>query len=169
MKPALLVIDIQKAWLHENKDLRASVEKRLSTINRAIRWFRKKKLPIIVIYHEEKQYGVVRGSKPFEFLEAVEVGVDDKIVIKHYPNSFCKTKLNAILRKTGCDTVAIVGLSASGCVLATFFGALDNDLTPFIVKNGVASHSEEHVRFAEEICGTVDIGSFEKTLLRKRK
>ncbi len=149
--------------------MKASVEKRIDTINQAIRWFRKKKLPIIVIYHEDKECGVVAGSKPFGFVERVELVEKDIRITKHYPNSFCKTALPAILKKNGCDTVVIEGLSGSGCVLATAFGALDHDLTPYLVKDGVASHSEEHVRFAEEIVGTVKVGSFDKTLLSKRK
>jgi len=169
MKPALLVVDIQNAWLDESKDLKASVEKRINTINRAIRWFRSKKLPIIVIYHEDKECGAVAGSKPFRFVETVEVMDKDIRVTKHYPNSFCKTALPAILKKHGCDTVVIAGLSASGCVLATAFGALDHDLAPYLVKDGVASHSEEHVRFAEELFRTVKVGSFDETLLCRRK
>jgi nicotinamidase-related amidase len=169
MKPALLVVDIQNAWLDENKDLKASVEKRINTINQAIRWFRKKRLPIIVICHEDKECGTVPGSKQFECAEIVEVRNDDIKVTKHYPNSFCKTKLKAILKKNKCDTVVIVGLSASGCALATAFGALDHDLTPYFVKNGIASHSEEHVRFAEELFRTVKVGSFDETLLCRRK
>jgi nicotinamidase-related amidase len=169
MKPALLVVDIQNAWLDENKNLKASIDKRINTVNRAIRWFRKMKLPIIVICHEDKKYGAVPGSRPFECADALEVRDSDLRITKHYPNSFCRTRLNAILKKNRCDTVAIVGLSASGCALATAFGALDHDLNPYVVKNGVASHSEEHVRFAEEIFETVKVGSFDETLLRRRK
>lgn len=169
MKPALLVVDIQNAWLDENKDLRMSVEKRIDTVNHAVRWFRKKKLPVIVICHEDKECGVVSGSKPFECIEALEVRDTDVRVTKHYPNSFHKTKLKTILKKNGCDTVVIVGLSASGCALATAFGALDQDLTPYFVQDGIASHSEEHVRFAEELFTTVNVGSFDETLLRRDK
>ncbi len=168
MKPALLIVDIQNAWLDENKDLKASVEKRINTVNRTIRWFRKK-LPIIVICHEDKDCGVVPGSRQFECAEALEVKDNDLRVTKHYPNSFCKTRLNTILKKNGCDAVVIVGLSASGCALATAFGALDHDLTPYIVKSGVASHNEDHVRFAEELFRTVKVGSFDETLLHSEK
>jgi nicotinamidase-related amidase len=169
MKPALLVIDIQNAWLDENKDLKKSVERRIGTINQSIRWFRKKKLPIIVIQHEDKKHGVICGSRPFACIDALDIRDDDLKITKRYPNSFCKTKLNAVLRKSRCDTVVIVGLSASGCALATAFGGLDHDLNSYFVKNGVASHSEDHVRVAEEICGTVKVGSFNKALLRRRK
>lgn len=164
MKPALLVVDIQNAWLDDNANLKTSVEKRISTINRAIRWFRRKKLPIIVVYHEDKKLGVVADSKAFQVAGIVDVANKDIRVTKRYPNSFCKTELEAVLRKNECDTVVIVGLSASGCALATFFGALDHDLTSYLVKNGVASHSEEHVRFVEEICDTLSVQSFDQVL-----
>jgi len=62
-----------------------------------------------------------------------------------------------MLQKQGCDTLVIVGLSASGCVLATYFGALDWEIRPYLLKGGVASHNEEHVRFAEEICDTLSL------------
>lgn len=163
MKPAILVIDIQNAWL-ENDGLRASVEKRIGVINRAIQWFRKNGLPVIVISHEEEKSGVVIGTKPFEFVDSVNVDKNDIRVTKHYPNSFCKTELESILKEHGCDTVLIVGLSASGCALATCLGAVDHDLNSYLVKDGVAAANEEHVRFAEEICGTVSVDSFDKTL-----
>lgn len=169
MKPALLVIDIQNAWLDENKDLRKSVEKRIDTINKSIRWFRMKELPIIVIQHKDKKYGAIPGSKPFECVDALDVKHNDLRITKRYPNSFTKTRLNSILKKNGSDVVVIVGLSASGCALATAFGALDHDLDSYFVKDGIASHSEEHVRFAEDIFGTVKVGSFDRTLLQNRK
>ncbi len=61
------------------------------------------------------------------------------------------------------DTV-IVGLSANGCAMATCLGENDQDLRAFLVKDGVASHSEDHVRFAEEICDTSSVRAFDKTL-----
>ena len=164
MKPALLVIDIQNAWLDSNVDLKKSVHKRIDVINGAIGWFRRNRLPIVVIYHEDKERGAVPGTKPFEFPDTVDIDSSDIKITKRYPNAFGKTELEATLRREGCDTVVIVGLSASGCALATFFGALDCDFTPYLVRGGVASHIEEHVRFVEEICETLNIGSFDKTL-----
>jgi len=164
MKPALLVVDIQNAWLDNMPELKKSVEKRLDVINGAIEWFRKNKLPIVLIYHENRDEGVTPGTSAFEFTPAVGIDRNDIRVTKHYPNSFNKTGLDSNLRKMGCDTVLIVGLSASGCALATFFGAEDYDFHPYIVKGGVASHDEGHVRFAEEICETLCIEEFEHKL-----
>ena len=164
MKPALLVVDIQNVWLDDNAELKKSVEKRIDVINEAIGWFRRNGHPIVVVYHEDKEMGAVRGTKPFEFPQTVSIEETDMKVVKRYPNAFGKTELEAILRREGCDTVAIVGLSASGCALATYFGAKDYDLKPYLVQNGVASHIEEHVRFAEDVCDTVSVRDFDKTL-----
>ena len=164
MKPALIVLDIQNVWLDDNKDLKKSVEEHLEVINAAIGWFRRNRLPIVVVYHEDKQMGLAPGTAAFEVPQYVRIEESDIKVVKRYPNAFGKTGLDAILRKEGCDTVVIVGLSASGCVLATYFGSMDYDLSAFLVQNGVASHIEDHVRFAEDVCNTVRVDSLGKLL-----
>jgi nicotinamidase-related amidase len=165
MKPALLVVDIQNAWLGESPELKASVEKRLDVMNAAIHWFRKNGHPVVVIFHEDVEKGVTPGTSAFEFVPAVRIEKKDIRVTKHYPNSFNKTGLESILREKGCDTVLIIGLSASGCALATCLGAEDYDFRSMFVKGGIASHNEDHVRFAEEICGTIGLDEFDAKLL----
>jgi len=164
MKPALLVIDIQNIWLDDNADLKRSVEKRIDVINGAIAWFRQNKRPVIVVYHEDEERGLMPGTKPFEVPEYVKIKETDVKVSKRYPSAFGKTELEAVLRREGCDAVVIAGLSASGCVLASYFGAWDHDIHPYLVQGGVASHNEEHVRAAEDICETVSLEAFDKTL-----
>jgi len=160
MKPALLVQDIQNVWLYDpdsNQDLRKSVEKRLDVVNETIAWFRSKRLPIIVGYTEDKDQGLLPGTISFEVPKTVHVEETDFKVTKRHANAFGNPELGAILRREGCDAIVIVGLSASGCVLATYFSALDWDIRPYVVKGGVASHNEEHVRFAEDICDTLNV------------
>lgn len=157
-------MDIQNVWLDSSEDLKRSVEARLDVVNEAIGWFRRKGLPIIVINHESAEDGAIPGTRPFEVVSAVNVEDTDARVTKRHPSSFCRTDLETILRKEGCDTVVIVGLSASGCALATFFGALEREFTAYMVKGGIASSSEEHVRFAEEICDTLSVAAFDQAL-----
>lgn len=160
MKPALLVQDIQNVWLYEpdsNQDLRRSVEKRLETINEAIAWFRKQELPIVVGYTVEEEHGLIPGTPSFEVPRSVRIRDTDPKVTKRHSNAFANPDLGALLHREGCDAIIIVGLSASGCVLATYFGALDCDIRPYLLKGGVASHNEDHVRFAEEICDTLTL------------
>jgi len=103
-------------------------------------------------------------TRPFEFSETIRIEDTDLRITKRFPNAFNKTDLGTVLQREGCDAVVIVGLSASGCALATCLGANDHDLRAFLVKDGVASHSEDHVRFAEEICDTLSVHAFDKTL-----
>jgi len=167
MKPALFVQDIQNIWLYDpdsNQGLRRSVEKRLSVINEAIDWFRSRRLPIIVGYTVDESQGLVPGSKRFEVPESVRIMATDFKVTKLHASAFANPELGAVLRREGCDTLLIVGLSASGCVLATYFAALDWDVCPYLLKGGVASSEERHVEFAEEICETLTLAELEKKL-----
>jgi nicotinamidase-related amidase len=160
MKPALLVQDLQNAWLYDpdsNQDLRRSVEARLDCINEAIAWFRRKKLPVIIGYTEIKEEGLLPGTKGFEVPKSVNIEETDFRVTKHHANAFANPELGAMLKREGCDTLVILGLSASGCVLATYFSAFDWDVCPYLLRGGVASANEEHVRFAEDICDTISL------------
>lgn len=164
VKPALLVIDVQNYVLTDFPGFAESVTKRASVMNEAIGLFRRKGLPIVVIYHEDVKDGPRPGTKAFEFSELIDVRDTDTKVVKHYPNGFNKTDLEAILREKGCDTVFIVGLSAVGCAMATFFGAIDLDLDPYFVQGGVAADTEEHVRAAEDICRAIEVGKLDEKL-----
>jgi nicotinamidase-related amidase len=166
MRPALFVQDIQNVWLYDhdsNQDLRKSVERRIDAINEAIAWFRARKLPVIVGYTENEEEGVKAGTKSFEVPESIRIEETDPKVTKRNANAFANPELGALLRNEGCDTFVIVGLSASGCVLATYFSAYDSDVRPYILKGGVASSNEEHVRFAEDICDTITLQELDRT------
>jgi nicotinamidase-related amidase len=164
LKPALLVIDIQNEWLGQSKTLRASAEKRVENVNAAIRWFRDRSLPLAFIYHTDRKDGPTPGTRAFEFLDSIDVRTTDTRITKNFPNAFRKTELEAFLNKHGCDTVILSGLSATWCVMGTFFGAIDCDIAPFLLKGGVSSDSEEGVKFAEELCGTKTLHDIEKAL-----
>ena len=164
LRPALLVIDIQNKWLNSSAGLRASVEKRVEVINSAISMFRKKGLPIIRVYHVDRTEGPNPGTKEFDFLPSIGIAEADTQVIKNYPDAFNKTELAGILAQKKVDTVILCGLSASGCVMATYVGAEDHDLHPFLLRDGVAAGSEEHVGFAEEIFETLSIGALAQIL-----
>jgi len=164
LRPALLVIDIQNKWLRSSPGLRASLEQRIDVINSAIALFRKKGLPIIRVYHVDKAEGPLPDTEEFDFLPSIEIAETDTRVIKNYPNAFNRTELADILALRKIDVVILCGLSATGCVLATYVGAEDNNLHPFLLRDGVAAGSEQHVRFAEEIFETLSVGALTQVL-----
>ena len=147
VKPALLVIDIQNAYL----DIVPELEKKqaMHYINGLIDLFHKNGYPVIRIYHYSKEYGPQQGTKEFEYPETVSIKSSDPKVIKTYPDGFNKTDLDSILREKGSNTLFLCGLSAVGCVLATWIGAQDHDYRAFIVKDAIMSHNSDFTNNVE--------------------
>ncbi|TFG56934.1 MAG: cysteine hydrolase [Methanomassiliicoccus sp.] len=164
MRPALLVIDIQNKWLDSSPGLKTCMERRVEVVNSAIALFRKKGLPIIRVYHVDKEEGPFPDTEEFEFPPSIQILENDTRVIKNYPNAFNKTELGEFLAQSKIDVLVLCGLSATGCVMATYIGAMDRDLHPFLLRDGVAAGSEELIRFAEEIFETLSVEALRQVL-----
>ncbi len=154
-KPALLVIDIQNAYLGYVPEQHRGIG--MFMINAAIDLFRQRGYPIIRVYHTDPQQGPASGSEPFEFPKTVHIQEGDLKVIKNFPSSFKKTDLDKILRDQGVDTVFLCGLSAVGCVLYTYFDAKGLDYRTFMIKDAIMSHRPDLTKAVEEITGAVDL------------
>jgi nicotinamidase/pyrazinamidase len=152
MKPALLVIDIQKAFLPM---MSPDKEMAMEYINALIDLFRKHGYPVIRVYHTSEEYGVTPGTDGFEFPESVKILPTDPKVIKTYPDGFNKTDLDKVIKATGSNTLFLCGLSAVGCVLATWIGAQNLDYKAFMVKKAIISHNAEYTKNVEEIFDAV--------------
>jgi len=148
IKPALLVIDIQNAFLPM---MSSDKEIAMEYINGLIGIFRKNGYPVIRIYHTSEEYGVTPGTEGFEFPETVKILPSDPKVIKTYGDGFNKTELDKVVKSTGSNTLFLCGLSAVGCVLATWNGAQNHDHNAFMVKNAIISHDNEYTRNVEEM------------------
>jgi nicotinamidase-related amidase len=164
MKPALLVVDLQKEFFSFNQACSDSLKVAVEFINEAIPLFRKKGYPIVVIQHKDDNRGLVPGSASFEVHESVKLEQQDLRIVKRYGNSFTKTGLAEKLRELGVDTVIITGFCAEECVLSTYIGAQDNDFTPIIMRSSIASDNSSRVKFVEEISNIISIGVLRKLL-----
>ena len=149
MKPVLLVIDIQKAYLPMMDE--AEKDQALKVINYAIGMFRSKGFLIIRVYHTDLKYGPKPDSDAFQFPKSIKIKPDDPKIIKNYANAFKKTGLEKMLRKKGCNTVFLCGLSSVGCVISTYFGAKDLDFDAFLLKDTLISHNSKYTKSIEEI------------------
>jgi nicotinamidase-related amidase len=155
MRPALIVIDIQNAFLsHMDKN---EVEPSMENINFYINLFRLKGFPIIRVYHSDIKYGYgpKEDSEQFEFPKTVLIKPEDPKVIKHYGDAFNKTDLDKVLKENKVNTVFLCGLSAVGCVLATYIGADDYDYQAFLIKDALISHKTSYTKSIEEIFDAV--------------
>jgi nicotinamidase-related amidase len=153
MRPALLVIDIQNAYLAMIPEKERDMA--MSNINSYIELFRSHGNPVIRVYHFSEKYGPKQGTEQFEFPTSVLIKPGDPKVIKTYPDGFNKTDLDKVIRETGSNTLFLCGLSATGCVLATWIGAQNYDYKAFLIKDAIMSPNSEYTNNIEEMFDAV--------------
>ena len=133
MNMALLVIDMQKLFLKGNS--KNSIENAAEYIGYTVNLFRKNNKKIVWIQDEDEEDGNINGTEGFEIIDLLSPLQNEKRIIKHYGNSFNKTELLEYILDEKIDTIIITGYCAEYCILSTYRGALDHDLTPIILKN----------------------------------
>ncbi len=164
MKPALLVIDVQKAFFGLTPVMTQSLNDAIEYINAAIKLFRDKQLPVICVQHMDEGDNLVPGQDGFDTPESMHILPSDVHIHKTYGNSFNKTPLTETLHDLGVDTVILTGFCAEYCVTSTYRGAMDLDLTPIILRCAIASASLENIKFVEDIHDSVTFGALKKFL-----
>jgi nicotinamidase-related amidase len=164
LKPALLVIDVQKTYFDINPTITQSLSDAMDYINAAIELFREKDLPVVAIQHVNEERNLVPGEEAFELPDELDVLPLDLHIHKTYGNAFNKTPLADELRELGVDTVIVSGFCAEYCVLSTCRGAQDLDLASMILRGSLASDSQEHIRLVESINDIVSYGALKAVL-----
>jgi nicotinamidase-related amidase len=149
LKPALLVIDIQNAYLQMVTEREKEVA--MYYINGLIELFRKNGYPVIRVYHHDIENGPHPGSTEFEFPALVLIKDDDAKVVKTYGDGFNKTDLDEVVKASGSNTLFLCGLSAVGCVLSTWIGAQNHDYRAFMVKDAIMSHNTDYTNQVEDM------------------
>jgi len=159
LKPALLIIDVQKTflkWMSE-EDINTAIP----FINYAIYIFRKNNLPVILVYHTDQEWGPAPGTAGFAFHDSLNIEKSDPVVVKTYGDAFNKTDLNSLLTELGCNTLYLCGLSANGCVLATYFGAANNNYKAFLIKDALISPHQTITQSIENIFNAQNLNDIE--------
>ena len=164
MKPALLVVDVQKQFFNISPVTAQSLEEAIEYINAAIEMFREKDLPVICIQHMDKDDKLMPGEDGFEIPDSLNILQADFHVTKTYGNSFNKTPLEAKLRELGVDTVIVTGFCAEGCVLSTVRGARDCDFNAILLRGSLASYKPENIGFVESIHDVISYGALKAFL-----
>lgn len=164
MKLALLVIDVQKDFFNSGPATARSLDDAIEYINAAIEMFRAKDLPVICIQHIDEEEKLVPGVEGFDIPEKLNILPSDLRIHKKYGNSFNKTLLFDELEKRDVDTVILTGYCAEYCVLSTYRGALDLDLTPILFRGSLASDKLENIKFVESISNIITYGVLKKLL-----
>lgn len=125
---ALVIIDIQNDYFAGGKMPLVGSDKAVENAQLVLEEFRKKGLPVIHIQHisvRPEAGFFLPDTKGAEIHAAVTPVKGEKLIVKHYPNSFRETELLGYLKEQGISDLVICGMMTSMCVDATTRAAKD--------------------------------------------
>ena len=157
-RPALMVIDMVKAFTNPAMMLGANLDSQIAAIQPLLALAHERSIPVLfstVIYQDSglrdagiwllKQKGVVTlkaGTDGVEVDPRLDVRPDDSLLVKKYASCFFGTDLVPRLMSHRVDTLIITGCTTSGCVRATAVDAVQNGFRPMVVREAVGDRSE---------------------------
>lgn len=159
-RPALLIVDVVRAYLDPQSPLYAAAEPALASNVRLVEAARQAGVPVIFTNVEYQAGGLdgghffrkvpalkafLKGSPLGAFPEGLEPLGSELVVTKQYASAFFGTSLASSLASMGVDTLLITGFSTSGCVRASALDALQHGFIPFVVRDACADrHPAPH-------------------------
>lgn len=156
--PALVLVDLVRAYLIDGSPLRAPVEGAVASAARLLAAARAARLPVV---HTCVRYAAggadggvfmrkVPALKVFAadadpvfgaFAADVEPAAGEVVIAKQYASAFFGTSLASTLTALRCDTVVIAGVSTSGCIRATALDACQHGFAPMVVREAVGDRT----------------------------
>jgi maleamate amidohydrolase len=156
-RPALIVIDLIKAFTDAGRMLGANLDSQIEATNALLHVAHERKMPVIfstVIYEDAdfkdagiwalKQKGVVTlkaGTDGVELDSRLDARKTDTLLVKKYASCFFGTDLVSRLLAHQIDTLLIAGCTTSGCVRATAVDACQTGFRPMVVREAVGDRS----------------------------
>ena len=127
MKNALILVDIQSDYFAGGKWPVANMAQAADNAARLLGTAREKGEMVVHVHHEMPEGGpfFVAGTEGAKISPVVAPLDDEPKVLKHRPNSFLNTALEAMLRDAGVTSVTICGAMSQMCIDATARAARD--------------------------------------------
>jgi len=161
MKPALLVIDLQRWFMERGRSEKlAGVEALIANTNDLVDFFHDRALPVVKIQIAHRADGstwnqamkphwtgepvegtLTEGTWEAESHPALRAHPEDIVVTKTRGSAFLRTDLEDVLRGLGVDTVVMAGFSTNRCVGLTAIDAWERDFQVMLAGDAVLGTS----------------------------
>lgn len=159
-RPALLLVDMVDAYFTPGSPLHLPEHSCLAAAERLLRAARERGVPVL---HTTVRYraGLHEAGHFGRKVPSLRIFVDDdpdaglartvdalapldaeSVIVKQYASGFFGTSLAATLTTLRVDTLAIAGVSTSGCVRATTTDALQHGYRPMLVADACGDRTE---------------------------
>lgn len=156
-RPALLVVDIMRAFTDETMPLGSDLSSQIEHINTLLDTAQAANMPTffsIVCYDDadcrdagvwgRKMSGLfdlTSGSSAVELDPRLHKRTDASVFNKKYASCFFGTDFASRLQAQRVDTLIITGCTTSGCVRATAVDAIQHGFLPIVPKEAVGDRS----------------------------
>ncbi|MCW1962269.1 cysteine hydrolase family protein [Chryseobacterium viscerum] len=154
---ALLIIDVQNDYFPGGKMTLEKAEQAGENTRRILEYFRSSNLPVIHVKHISTNEGAtffLPDTDGVKINHLVSPKDDEKVITKHFPNSFRETDLINYLQSKKIKNLVITGMMTDVCVEATTRAAFDFGFTNTIIGDATATRNREldgEVIKAEEV------------------
>ncbi len=176
-RPALIVVDVVRGFTDPACPLGVDCPEVVAAVGRLMDAWHQQQLPVVlttVVYHSPAEASVFRDRLPALNVltpDSAWVEIDprlprekaDLLLEKRWASAFFDTTLKADLARDGVDSLAVVGLTTSGCVRATVVDGLQHNYPVLVPREAVGDRNREahaanladmHAKYAEVV--TVD-------------
>ncbi len=142
MKKALVLIDIQNDYFENGSMALVGAEEAGLNARKILDKFRSEGLPVIYIQHlaiSPKATFFLPQTKGAEIHENIKPTASEKVIIKHYPNSFRETELLEYMKSNDITNLVICGMMTHMCVDATVRAAKDFGFNCVVISDACAT------------------------------
>ena len=142
-KTAVVIMDYQNRQLSNFSD--EFQREILQNANNVLDGCRSKNVPVLYVE-------VVRGDRTPEIAihDAITPQSGPKIFTKTRTGPFSTTDIDAVLKGLGIESLVLMGISTSGCVLTTVRWAYDIDYSVIVLSDCCADRDDEVLRVLME-------------------
>ena len=144
MNSGLILVDIQNDYFAKGRMELVGMDAAAENASRLLAYFRDNQKPTFHIQHISTREGAtffLPNTRGAAFHDSVKPEADDRVIQKHYPNSFRETVLLDELKKARVDSVVICGAMSHMCIDATTRAAADLGFECTLIHDGCATRS----------------------------
>jgi len=138
MNKAIILVDVQNDYFTGGKCELFEIEKTAEVVASLLEESRKNGDDVIFIQHINKNLNPLffgEGTKGCEIHESVIPLPEEKIFVKHTPNSFYETGLDEYLRNQGISELIICGMMSHMCIDTTVRAAKNLGYKVTLIEN----------------------------------
>ncbi len=146
MKKALIIIDIQNDYFENGSMPLVGSDKACEKAKFVLDKFRSENMPVVHVKHVATRQTATfflpdtTGAEIHKILQPLD---NEKIIIKHYPNSFRETGLLDYLKENDVSDLVICGMMTHMCVDATVRAAKDFGFNITLIGDACATKNQE--------------------------